>query len=148
MRSSAISSVFLLDDASNTPTWIAVRSGLFGHHHSLVPLAQSRWDDGRLLVPYTRDDLASAPHADPDVALDAVQEQELFDHYNVGYSDIDQPGPRTGVEAQDTGLTGTREAGSHPVTFDSGAVDAAAVAGVARVAVRGMDASAAAVQLA
>jgi hypothetical protein len=119
-----------VDDASNTPTWVAVRSGLFGHRHSLVPLAQSRWADGRLLVAYTRDDLASAPHGDPDVALDAIQERELFEHYNVGYSDVDLPGPRTGVDAEETGLTGTPEAGSHPVDFGSGDVDAAAVPGV------------------
>ena len=119
-----------IDDSSSTPTWIAVRSGLFGHDHSLVPLAHSRWEDARLLVPYTRDDLAVAPHSDPDVALDAQQEQELFEHYNVGYSDIDRPGPHTGVDAEDTGLIGTADAGSHPVDFSSGEIDATQVAGV------------------
>ncbi|PZS14474.1 MAG: hypothetical protein DLM57_14475 [Pseudonocardiales bacterium] len=119
-----------VDDESETPTWVAVRSGLFGRHHSLVPLAQSRWDDGRLLVPYTSDDLAAAPHGDQEVALDAEQERVLFEHYNVGYSDNDRPGPHTGVEAADTGLTGTPEAGSHPVGFGSGEVEAGQVAGV------------------
>ncbi|MDP9094448.1 MAG: PRC-barrel domain-containing protein [Actinomycetota bacterium] len=119
-----------IDDSSSTPTWVAVRSGLFGHHHSLVPLAQSRWEQGRLLVPYTRDDLAAAPHGDPDVALDATQEKELFEHYNVGYSDGDRPGPHTGVEADDTGLLGTADTGSHPVEFGSSEIEAAQVAGV------------------
>ncbi|HEX4389946.1 MAG TPA: PRC-barrel domain-containing protein [Mycobacterium sp.] len=119
-----------IDDASGIPTWVAVRSGLFGHHHSLVPLAQSRWEDGRLVVAYTADDLASAPHSDPDIALDAAEEQELFEHYNVGYSDVGVPGPRTGVEASDTGLAGTPEAGSHPVDFGTQEVEPAAVAGV------------------
>jgi hypothetical protein len=119
-----------VDDESETPTWIAVRSGLFGRHHSLVPLAQSRWENGRLLVPYSSDDLAAAPHGDPDVALDAQQEQVLFDHYNVGYSDRYRPGPHTGVEASETGLTGTADVGSHPVGFGTGQVDAGRVPGV------------------
>ncbi len=119
-----------IDDSSSTPTWVAVRSGLFGRHQSLVPLAQSRWERGCLLVPYTRDDLAVAPHGEPDVALEAEQEQALFEHYNVGYSDVDRPGPHTGVEAEDTGLIGTAEAGSHPVYFGSSEIDATQVAGV------------------
>lgn len=119
-----------VDDASHTPTWVAVRSGLFGRHHALVPLAQSRWDGERLLVPYTKDELAAAPHNDPDIGLDAEQERVLFEHYNVGYSDTARPGPRTGVEAEDTGLTGTPEAGSHPVDFDAAEVDAGQVPGV------------------
>lgn len=119
-----------IDDASATPTWVAVRSGLFGHHHSLVPLAQSRWEDGRLLVAYTADDLAGAPHSDPDLPLSAVEEAELFEHYNVGFSDVGVPGPHTGVEASETGLTGTPDSGSHPVDFGAGQVDPVAVAGV------------------
>jgi hypothetical protein len=119
-----------VDDESNIPTWVAVRSGLFGLHHALVPLAQARFVDGRLLVPYTRDDLAIAPHSDPDVPLDADQEQELFAHYNVGYGEADLPGPRTGVTVDDTGLVGAPDAGSHPVEFDDGSIRADEVAGV------------------
>src|SRR5262245_8125102 len=29
-----------VDDQVNVPTWAAVRSGIFGSHHSLAPLAQ------------------------------------------------------------------------------------------------------------
>jgi len=103
-----------VDDDMEIPTWIAVRSGLFGNHQCLVPLAQARFVDERLLVPYSKDDLALAPHHDPDVALTVEQELTLFDHYNVGYSDLDAPGPHTGVDADQTGLIGSLESGSHP----------------------------------
>jgi hypothetical protein len=36
-----------VDDQVNVPTWVAVGSGIFGSHHSLVPLAQTRFVDGR-----------------------------------------------------------------------------------------------------
>ncbi len=119
-----------VDDVSSVPTWVAVRSGLFGRHQSLVPLAEARWVDGRVLVPYTRDDLVIAPHSDPDVALTAEQEQELFAHYNVGYGVVEAPGPHTGVHPEDTGLTGSPDAGSHPIDLDEGDVLAAGVPGV------------------
>ena len=55
-------SALFVDDDLEIPTWVAVRSGLFGNHHCLVPLTQTRFVDGRLLVPYSKDDLALAPH--------------------------------------------------------------------------------------
>lgn len=113
-----------VDDDLEMPTWVAVHSGLFGRHHCLVPLAQARFVDERLLVPYSKDDLVLAPHHDPAVALSAEQEQTLFEHYSVGYSDTDGPGPHTGVEAHQTGLVGSQESGSHPV--EPGEIDALA----------------------
>lgn len=127
-----------IDDVSSTPTWVAVRSGLFGRHHSLVPLAQALWAQERLLVPYTSDELSAAPHSDPDEPLDAEAEQQLFAYYNVGFSDRDRPGPHTGVDATDTGLVGTQDAGSHLVDFGSGEADAAGAPGVPGLPVTSM----------
>ena len=33
-----------VDDTSGVPTWVSVTSGLFGAHHYLLPLAESRLD--------------------------------------------------------------------------------------------------------
>jgi hypothetical protein len=119
-----------VDDASNVPSWVAVRSGLFGRRHSLVPLAEARWEDGQLLVPYTQDDLSIAPHNDPDTPLTAAEEQTLFAHYNVGYGDLEAPGPHTGVSADDTGLMGSADAGSHPVQPDEDTIAADGAPGI------------------
>jgi len=104
----------LVDDQLGVPTWVVVESGLFGTHHTLVPLAESRVIGGELLVPYTKDDLRSAPHHDPDVALTVKDEQLLFDHYNVGYGTADTTGPHTGVDVSSTGLDEVH-AGAHPI---------------------------------
>jgi PRC-barrel domain len=119
-----------VDDQTNVPTWVAVRSGLFGNHHSLVPLAESKFVDGELFVPYSKDDLAIAPHHDPDVPLTAAEEQLLFAHYNVAYGHAETPGPRTGVDPEQTGLIPSPNAGSHPVDL----ADADVVVGPAVVA--------------
>lgn len=124
-----VSGLFV-DDDLEIPTWVAVRSGLFGNHHCLVPLAQTRFADHRLLVPYSKDDLALAPHHDPDAELTVEQERALFEHYNVGYSDADAPGPHTGVEIEQTGLVGSLESGAHPVDAEEIQVLAPAVPGV------------------
>jgi PRC-barrel domain len=119
-----------VDDETEIPTWVSVRRGIFGNHQCLVPLAQARYLDGRLYVPYSKDDLALAPHHDPDVPLTVDQEQTLFAHYNVGYSDADAPGPHTGVEASETGLVGLVDTGSHPVDLAEVDVLAPEVPGV------------------
>jgi hypothetical protein len=104
------------DDELGVPTWVAVTSGLFGNHHALVPLAENRFTDGVLLVPYSRDDLAAAPHHDPDEALSVEQEQLLYEHYNVGYGTADTTGPHTGVDAVDE--LAHPHGGAHPVDPD------------------------------
>jgi sporulation protein YlmC with PRC-barrel domain len=46
-----VESVYL-DNDSNQPEWVSVKSGLFGSHVSIVPLSQASWDDNALTVPW------------------------------------------------------------------------------------------------
>jgi uncharacterized protein (TIGR02271 family) len=89
------------DDATDAPEWAAVKSGLFGMHVSLVPLAQASWDGDVLTVPFDKAALEAAPHHDPDAAISATDEDELYRHYGLtggrtatdGRRDIvDEPG--------------------------------------------------------
>jgi uncharacterized protein (TIGR02271 family) len=84
-----------LDDATDAPEWAAVKSGLFGSHVSLVPLAQADWDGDTLTVPFDKQALQAAPHHDPDVALSAAAEDELYRHYGLSAGL-----PPTAVDAQ------------------------------------------------
>jgi uncharacterized protein (TIGR02271 family) len=72
-----------LDNATDAPEWAAVKSGLFGGHVSLVPLAQADWDGETLTVPFDKQALTAAPHHDPDVAISAADEDELYRHYGL-----------------------------------------------------------------
>lgn len=74
-----------LDDATNRPEWVAVKTGFFGGNVALVPLATATHSGDEIRVPYGKEQVKSAPHHDPDAALSAADEARLFDHYGVAY---------------------------------------------------------------
>ena len=74
-----------LDNETERPEWAAVKTGLFGSHVSLVPLASAQYQGGSLQVPFTKDDVQHAPHHDPGQELSVEQEKQLFDHYGIAY---------------------------------------------------------------
>jgi uncharacterized protein (TIGR02271 family) len=74
-----------LDNETQRPEWAAVKTGLFGSHVSLVPLATAQYENGALQVPYTKDEVQNAPHHDPGQELSVQDEEQLFTHYGVDY---------------------------------------------------------------
>jgi len=74
-----------LDDQTSKPEWAAVKTGMFGGHVSLVPLANASFDGEALKVPYDKDQVKNAPHQDPAQELSRQQEAEIFEHYGVAY---------------------------------------------------------------
>lgn len=76
-----------LDDATNRPEWIAVKTGWFGSHISLVPLrdAEMRTDADAIAVPFSKDTVKDAPHHDVDQHLSREEERDLYAHYDLDY---------------------------------------------------------------
>jgi uncharacterized protein (TIGR02271 family) len=72
-----------LDNDTEAPEWVAVKSGLFGSHVSIVPLSRGSWDGNALTVPFDKDAIQAAPHHDPDVALSPADEEDLHRHYGI-----------------------------------------------------------------
>ncbi len=70
-----------LDDHTGEPEWVCVRTGLFGRKESFVPLLDATFTGERLEVPYDKDRVKGAPHVDPDGALGAADEDELYAYY-------------------------------------------------------------------
>jgi uncharacterized protein (TIGR02271 family) len=89
-----------LDNTTDAPEWAAVKSGLFGTHVTLVPLAQASWDGDTLSVPFDKAALTAAPHHDPDAAISAQDEDELYRHYGVTAG-------RSATAIDDTAVDGT-----------------------------------------
>ncbi|QSR27048.1 hypothetical protein CFH99_15575 [Nocardioides aromaticivorans] len=73
-----------LDDSTRQPEFVTVRTGLFGHRESFVPVRDAVLEDDRLLVPYTKDQIKDAPHVDVDAGhLDPEAELHLWAHYGL-----------------------------------------------------------------
>jgi len=103
-----------LDEQTSKPEWAAVKTGMFGGHVSLVPLANASFDGEALKVPYSKDQVKNAPHQDPAQELSPAQEAEIFEHYGVPYGGetvTAQPGGQGKQESAQTGGKGKQESG-------------------------------------
>lgn len=74
-----------LDQISGLPSWVSVRTGLFGLSESFVPLDEADWDGEELQVPYAKSLVKDAPRVDVDndEPLSATEEHDLYDHYGL-----------------------------------------------------------------
>ncbi|WP_262107208.1 PRC and DUF2382 domain-containing protein [Arthrobacter sp. Marseille-P9274] len=107
-----------LDDRTEDPSWVTVKTGLFGMSETFVPLTEATYDGGDLRVPYTKDEVKDAPRVDPGSHLSPEEEDRLYRHYNVA------GGTRTttGTGTRDTNVSDTRTgtAGTGTYTGDAG----------------------------
>jgi hypothetical protein len=62
--------------------WLLARMGRFGHY-CLVPGRDAVAANGRVWVPYTRDQIRRAPRVEPQAPLDAESEQNMLEHYGL-----------------------------------------------------------------
>ena len=102
-----------LDNQTNRPEWVEVKTGLFGTKSALVPLADAQPDPaGGIRLPYDKARIKAAPHHDPDSQLSETEEAELFSYYDLPYTgatgtaDTDRaafaPAPHAGTAGYDT----------------------------------------------
>ena len=70
-----------VDDQTSDPTWVTVKTGLFGTSESFVPLNQARLEGDDIIVDYDKDTIKNAPRIDADGDLTPREELELFRHY-------------------------------------------------------------------
>jgi len=105
------------DQISGRPSWISVRTGLFGLFESFVPLDDADWDGADLHVPYEKALVKDAPQVDVDndEPLSATEEQELYDHYRLAYAERTETG---------TGPSGSGPSGSGPSGSDASGSEA------------------------
>jgi uncharacterized protein (TIGR02271 family) len=91
------------DDDTGEPTWVTVKTGLFGTSQSFVPVegAHSQGDD--LVVPYSKEHVKDAPRVDVDGHLTPEEEDRLYTYYERGartYSDTQNDTTRNDVDFQ------------------------------------------------
>ena len=69
--------------ASGQREWLVARMGRFGHY-CLVPASDAVSANGRVWVPYTRDQIRRAPRVEPKAPLSQESEQTMLSHYGLG----------------------------------------------------------------
>jgi uncharacterized protein (TIGR02271 family) len=94
----AIEDIYL-DQETDEPEWVAVKTGLLGSRLSFVPLGEATQEGEDIRVPYDKDHIKGAPNVDPDGQLSQAEETELYRYYGLEYSEA----------ASDTGLPEGRE---------------------------------------
>src|SRR3954447_24209800 len=113
-----------VDANDGHPSWVTVRTGLFGTSESFVPLDEATADGDDLRVSYDKSFIKDAPRIDTDSALSPEEEDQLYRYYSLsggtsrtdatssagttGYTDTAGYAGTTGT----TGTTGYSEPGS------------------------------------
>ena len=68
-------------DEDDRPAYAGVQTGLFRRRESMVPLDGARALDDDVQVPYTLEQIRSAPNVDADVNLTDEEQDRLAQHY-------------------------------------------------------------------
>jgi sporulation protein YlmC with PRC-barrel domain len=77
-----VGQVFVLE-GTDEPTWITVRTGLFGMHESFIPVEGATERGDELVVPFEKAFVKDAPRIDDASELTVEQEAELYRYYGV-----------------------------------------------------------------
>ena len=81
-----------LDDVTNEPTFVTVKTGLFGARETFVPLQQAQTTADGITVPFEKSFVKDAPNVDADGSLTPEEEQRIYEYYSMEYSAADYDG--------------------------------------------------------
>ncbi len=102
------------DPQTGKPEWATVSSGLFGSKSNFVPLAGAAPDGEDVRAQVTKDQVKDAPGVEADGELSEQEEQRLFEHYGVPYTEQGS----TTAQGQPQGGEGRAQAGRQSVGRD------------------------------
>jgi uncharacterized protein (TIGR02271 family) len=108
-----VGEVYLRED-SHQPAWITVKSGLFNHKETLVPLQGAQVDSDGIRVAATKERIKDAPQVDADGRLSEQDSAELYRYYGIqpevpqSRGPVDSPAPGRQQRRGAPGPTGAR----------------------------------------
>lgn len=70
-----------VDNDTQAPTWVTIRTGLFGSSETFAPLTDATFDDGVVRVAHEKAFVKDAPRIEADGALTDEEEQSLYSYY-------------------------------------------------------------------
>ena len=90
-RIGKISKVYL-DRQTGQPTWVLVKTGLFGTRQSLAPIQRSRLDGELVVLAASKDQVKDAPNIEPDVDISDSEQDALRQYYSGHLDTADETG--------------------------------------------------------
>jgi uncharacterized protein (TIGR02271 family) len=72
-----------VDNDTQAPTWVTIRTGLFGNSETFAPLTDANFEAGIVRVAYEKAFVKDAPRVDADGALSDEEEQSLYSYYGM-----------------------------------------------------------------
>jgi sporulation protein YlmC with PRC-barrel domain len=112
-RIGTVEQVFVLE-GTDRPTWMAVRTGLFGMHESFVPIEGARMRGDEIVVAHEKGFVKDAPRIAGSDDLTVEQEAELYRYYGV-----EPPRRAGGAPGAGTPGAGAPGAGAAPTSGTS-----------------------------
>jgi len=74
-----------LDDQTNQPTFVTVKTGLFGMKETFVPVSKATAAQDGLQVPFDKAFVKDAPNIDADGSLTPEEERRIYEYYSLDY---------------------------------------------------------------
>ena len=108
-----------LDDRTDEPEWISVRTGELGTTESFVPLDEATLTDDRLEIPFDKDRVRGAPRIRAGGDLNPADQDELYAYYGPDPGDAGRARTRSGqplVAGAGTERSGTGRLREYVVT--------------------------------
>ncbi|MDO5494222.1 MAG: PRC-barrel domain-containing protein, partial [bacterium] len=87
-----------VNDSTGAPSFVTVRTGMFGTRETFVPLDSASYDGENIVVPFTADQVKDAPQVDEGGAITPEDEETIYNFYGVDGVGGAHPG-----EVQDQG---------------------------------------------
>ncbi|MGI8458789.1 MAG: YsnF/AvaK domain-containing protein [Propionibacteriaceae bacterium] len=72
-----------LDDTSGEPTWVTVKTGLFGTAETFAPLEGATVEGNDLHLDFAEDKVKNAPRVDADGSITPQEEDHLYTYYGL-----------------------------------------------------------------
>jgi uncharacterized protein (TIGR02271 family) len=104
-----------LDDQTNQPTFVTVKTGLFGTKETFVPVSKATTSGDGLQVPFDKAFIKDAPTVEADGSLSPEEERRIYEYYSLDYQDTSAgtgTGTGTGTTTGRNTSTGTTTGGN------------------------------------
>jgi uncharacterized protein (TIGR02271 family) len=109
-----------LDDQSNQPKWLTVKTGFFGSNESFVPVEEASLADNGITVPFDKDKVKNAPNIASDAHISETEEEEIYRYYGLTYSGTGNAGYTDTAGVTDTAGSTTGHTDTAGVTDTAG----------------------------